>query len=241
MCPRLLYYYSWMSIKQTISCSASSCSQTRMFRARHIMEALNLGPNSRPCVPSSVSICSTVQDLYKGIVIECEDAPDIPQHADPRGWKGTTSAESVVEQAFFIACVLECMHTVCSQVCVCFHVRRAHLTDEKERARGPPGTNFPSLFPKACSLLRAGGNNTPQPANFICCHFLSFSPSPPETQQCATPTSHCALLRACEAEIGCSGLSKVSKLSLLPRMFSLPLYFSSVMFWERKINQTSWF
>lgn len=92
-----------------------------------------------------------------------------------------------------------------------------------------------------CSLLGAGGNNTPQPANFICCHFLSFSPSPPETRQRATRTSHSAPLHACEAEIGCSGLSKAPKLSPLPRMFSLSLYFSSVMFLRVKINQTSWF
>ena len=93
---------------------------------------------------------------------------------------------------------------------------------------GPSRDQFPPSVLRACSLLRAGGNNTPQPANFICCHFLIFSLSLslPETQQCATLTSHSAPLHACEAEIGCSGLSKVSKLSPLPRMFfPLPLFF----------------
>lgn len=124
---------------------------------------------------------------------------------------------------------------------VCFHMCWRHLTDEKREGLGPTRDRFPQSVVKTCSLLRAGGNNTPQPANFICCHFLTFTPSPPKTQQCATPTSHSAPLHACEAEIGCNGLSKVSKLSPLPRMFSLSVYFSSVIFWEWKNPQTSWF
>lgn len=95
----------------------------------------------------------------------------------------------------------------------------------RRRLGGSTGDQFPRSVPRACSLSRAGGNNTPQPANFIFYHFLSFSPCPPETQQSATSASHGAPLQACEAQIGCSGLSEVSELLLLPGRFSLFLFF----------------
>lgn len=64
------------------------------------------------------------------------------------------------------------------QVCVCsscFHMCWTHLTDEREEARSPTGDQFLQPVPKTCSLLPASENNTPQPANFICCHLLSLS------------------------------------------------------------------
>lgn len=172
-------------------------------------------------------------------------SPGVKTQGDERGpprrrarlLYSTTECISARVQAIFTR--------VCPQVCVCFHVWRTPLTDEKEKAPRPTGDQFPQSVLRACSLLRAGGNNTPQPANFICCHILLFSVSlslllKHNTVPPRLPTvHHCT---ACEAEIGCSGLSKVSKLSPPPRMFSFaPLYFSICHVLRVKIHQTSWF
>lgn len=104
----------------------------------------------------------------------------------------------------------------------------------KERRLGaPPGTNFSSLFRRPvhyCLQVRTILHSPPTSfaAIYSPSPSLSVALSPPETQQRATPTSRSAPLHACEVEIGCSRLSKVSKLSPLPRMFPLSLYFSSV-------------
>lgn len=139
------------------------------------------------------------------------------------------------------ACRQSLAQQVLPQVCVGFQLfpHVVNTPDRWEReGSGPTGDQFLQCVRKACSLLQAGENNTSQPANFIRCHFLSFSlplllkhnSVPPWL-----PTVH-----HCEAEVGCSVLSKVSKLSPQPRMFSLSLYFSCHVP-KAKINQTSWF
>lgn len=152
---------------------------------------------------------------------------DILWYKHTRGWNRTSFARSgPLRYGFFKVCM-------CEHMLLCLHTPDWWGRE----GTGPTGDQFPLAALKACSLLRTGGNNTPQLANFICCHFpsLCLSLSPPETQRSTAQASHSAPLHACEAEIGCSGLSKVSKLSLLlPQMFSLCLYFSSVMFWEWK-------
>lgn len=110
---------------------------------------------------------------------------------------------------------------------VVFHAWTTRLTDGKETARGA-GDPFLQSVREACSLPLAGENNTPQPANFICCHPPpKHSGGPPRR-----PTVH-----------GCTpvkrrlvvALSRAEKLSP-PTTFSLSLHFSCRSF-KVKINQ----
>lgn len=131
---------------------------------------------------------------------------------------------------------------VCPLVCLCVSPCVAKHTWRMKDPQAHQGPISPSLFRKACSLPWAGGgwgDNTPQLANFICCHFLSF----PLSLSSWNAVRHkdfpwCAVPHACEAQIGCIGLFKVSKLSALPGMFSLS---SCVVLVGVKINQTYWF
>lgn len=115
-------------------------------------------------------------------------------------------------------------------------------TPDRGEGSGPSRDQFPPSVLRACSLLRAGGNNTPQPANFICCHFLIFSLSLSLKHNSAPhwlPTvHHCTPVKPRLVAVGSPRFQSCRRCL---ECFSLSLYFSSVMFWEQKIHQTSWF
>lgn len=143
------------------------------------------------------------------------------------------------------SCILEkCVSTRTVSLCVA-------NTPDRWKDPGPSGDQFPQSVVRVCSLLWTEGNNTPQLANFICCHFLSFSrshccppPNPPcptrppalnrpatsRRAQCHTPVKH---------RLVALGFFRVSELSLLPGTFLSPVSHLSTL-WV-KINDTSWF
>lgn len=134
------------------------------------------------------------------------------------------------------------LHT-CVTTGLCVFPCVANTPDRRERGRlgGPPGTNFPSLLRKACSLLRAGGNNTPQCAKL---HLLPFSlilsHSSWNTTVRHTDFPQCTAARLRSRDWLRWALQGFKAVAAAWNVFSLPPFFICHVL-RAKINQTSWF
>ena len=96
------------------------------------------------------------------------------QSTHKRGWKGTTSTE------YSVSIQLSTVHASNLHVCVstgmCVFPRVGNTPDEKEKAQGSPGTNFPSLFQRPVHYCKQEGTILHGPPTSFAAIFL-HSPS----------------------------------------------------------------
>lgn len=128
----------------------------------------------------------------------CAGHPPVWRH------KGMKGDHLDVERGFFTVRLSVFQHAcrqsslVCVHRYVCVSMCGEHPWQmRKRRLQDPLGTNFPSLFWGPVHYCEQEGtilHSRPTSFAAIYSYSLSLSLSPPETQHCATPTSHSAPL-----------------------------------------------